>query len=172
MIIAQTADGQVFNIDSWATFHPTTPIKQLILTDGKQLVKSISGCEKYYAEREAISTIEFQSITKESIVGINDLTKQKDELLSQYNEAIKKILEQNPGDLSQPKLQKLKATYNEMLERLKKYEVIKFSLEFTQELYDLQSFDRDPIYFKDGGVINNIQLKSVLGPRYISEFVG
>ncbi len=171
MILVQTEDGKITTINkSWNTFHPEGSILKLILTDGKRFKREICNCEGYYVEWEGLSGLNADYLTRETIFGINNCIEVKEEVLKEYNAAIKHVCSTTPKEKIQENLTQLAGRYETLLKKLEKYEVIKYSIIIDEERCLYEDLNIDHKWVKKGIERPKIKAETVFGKRYQSRF--
>jgi len=110
-------------------------IKRLVVTDGQGIIESLEGFSQYSIEREAVSTL--NSITgpvrsttiRETIYGIKDISKAKDELLKAFNNRLKVISgsKDHPDEVTK-NLTACRENYDALLTKLVENQVVYKSL--------------------------------------------
>ena len=142
----------------------------MILTDGKRFKREVCNCEGYYVEWEGLSGLNMDYLTRESIFGINNCIEVKEELLTEYNAAIKHVCTTVPKEKIQEKLTKLVGRYKTLLKKLEKYEVIKYSIVIDEERCLYEDLKIDPTWVKKGTERPKMKAVSVFGKRYQTRF--
>lgn len=154
-------------IKSWDTLHVEI-VKKLILTDGNELYADLAGYDFYLIDREMVSHSHTARsyITRESIIGIHDLSRLKNNLLQLFNVALKKAMSDNKN--SRQKMNKVKEVYDLSLEKLKEQEINILSLGITQRIGKLSDIKIDTSRAKKG--VDMHGLNHFFGEHYARRF--
>ena len=123
MVIVEYLDGRREEITSWATLKEGNGINQVMLTDGRDIQVTLSGCNGYFCIKYGRGSFGkgFKGET-EAVYGIMDTSKAEKEL---YDYLTTKLSE-NPIDSE--KNIKLRKRYEEVLSELKRKSIYRVSL--------------------------------------------
>ena len=142
-------DNGLIQVESWDCLQYSGNIHELILTDGQRFYRSLSGFNKYYAEKEACHKCITSGLggvtngqsstwfTRESIYGIMNTSKAREELVTEFNAQLKELIKHNPPDMP-VRLKALKVKHDVACEKLSEKEVIRHSLICDTEMLALK----------------------------------
>lgn len=168
MILCQTEDNAVHSIDSWGTFRPKTPVKKLMITDGKSLYKELFGYDGYWINKEGVAGERTRRtvLVRESIFGIRYLDDLKEELTKHYNSNISIIIQKNPKqDIAKEKMEKCTNRYKRMLGIIEDREVVCHSIITETKMMPLEKSEVIISQVKKGNGVR-LDIRKLLGRFY------